>query len=86
MQKLHTLMALPEVAEITVTSDGFFLARQMGDIGFNLFLGQPNPGEIGREYSAGIWAGFTFAERKAVVRAAHRIGVNLRIFLPKRIN
>jgi len=45
---LHELMGCGLYAEITRTSDGFFLGRVEGDIGFNDFLGEPSKEALAR--------------------------------------
>jgi hypothetical protein len=45
---LHDCLGFGRFAEVTVTSDGFFLARDRHDIGFNQFLGGPSPAAIAR--------------------------------------
>lgn len=45
---LHDVLGFGRFAEITMTSDGFFLGRARGDIGFNHFLGQPSDAAKGR--------------------------------------
>ena len=45
---LHDCLGFGRFAEVTVTSDGFFLARDRGDIGFNQFLGQPSRAALDR--------------------------------------
>ena len=45
---LHDLLGFGRFAEITITSDGFFLGRAWGDIGFNHFLGAPSAAAIAR--------------------------------------
>ncbi|MCK4448477.1 MAG: hypothetical protein KAW56_15525 [Candidatus Marinimicrobia bacterium] len=39
---LHEVCGCGQYAEITRTSDGFFLGRLEGDCGFNSFLGKPS--------------------------------------------
>jgi hypothetical protein len=39
----HDVTGCGRFAEVTETSDGFFLGRARGDIGFNEFLAQPSP-------------------------------------------
>ena len=39
---LHDLLGFGRFAEVTQTSDGFFLGRRAGDIGFDVFLGKPS--------------------------------------------
>jgi len=45
---LHDLLGFGRFAETTMTSDGFFLGRRPGDIGFNEFLGWPSEAAIER--------------------------------------
>ena len=45
---LHDCLGFGRFAEVTVTSDGFFLARDRDDIGFNRFLGAPSPAAMAR--------------------------------------
>src|SRR2546428_9665793 len=45
---LHDLLGFGRFAEVTLTSDGFFLGRAWGDIGFNHFLGEPSAVAIAR--------------------------------------
>ncbi len=45
---LHDLLGFGRFAEVTLTSDGFFLGRAWGDIGFNQFLGEPSAAAIAR--------------------------------------
>jgi len=45
---LHDVLGFGRFAEVTETSDGFFLAREHGDIGFNQFLGKPSDAARGR--------------------------------------
>jgi len=39
---LHDILGFGRFAEVTETSDRFFLGRRPGDIGFNAFLGKPS--------------------------------------------
>lgn len=39
---LHDVLGFGRFAEVTETSDRFFLGRRPGDIGFNEFLGKPS--------------------------------------------
>jgi hypothetical protein len=39
---LHDCLGIGKFAEVTMTSDGFFLGRAWGDCGFNYFLGRPS--------------------------------------------
>ena len=45
---LHDLLGFGRFADITITSDGFFLGRRHGDIGYNDFLGQPSNDAVNR--------------------------------------
>ncbi len=86
MRNLMSIMALPGyLVEFTRTSDGFYLARAEGDIGFNVWLGKPNPGRIGKEHSAKSWQRLSFGAQRQVIRCARAKGVVLRVFLPKGV-
>jgi hypothetical protein len=39
---LHDVLGFGRFADVTVTSDGFFMGRKHGDIGYNEFLGKPS--------------------------------------------
>jgi len=45
---LHEVCGCGVYAEITKTSDGFFLGREPGDCGFNAFLGKPSHAALAR--------------------------------------
>ena len=45
---LHDCLGFGRFAEVTRTSDGFFLGRAKGDIGFNHFLGRPSGAALTR--------------------------------------
>lgn len=45
---LHEVCGCGLYAEITQTSDGFFLGRERNDIGFNAFLGTPSSNAMAR--------------------------------------
>lgn len=45
---LHDCLGFGRFAEVTVTSDGFFLGRTREDIGFNHFLGNPSQAALDR--------------------------------------
>ena len=87
MKELMRLMNLPRsFVSFTRTSDGFYLAQELGDIGFNVFLGRPShhPG-FGRDASFSTWRGFTFGQRRRAVCAARRMNMSLRDWLPRQI-
>ena len=56
------------VTDVVRTSDGFYLGRAPGDIGYNVFIGKPSPPHEGpgRERSLALWEGLTVQERNAV--------------------
>lgn len=81
---LMDVMCLGHLQDVMKTSDGFFIGMEYGDIGYNAFLGQPNPGDIGRQFSRGTWQALNFTDQKAVVRVAKAKAIDLRIFLPKK--
>lgn len=79
MTELMRLLHIPRnIADITRTSDGFFLARPVGDIAYNVFLGKPSfhPGP-GKDRSREVWAQLTFTQRKAAVRQSRTFGLSL---------
>ena len=45
---LHDCLGFGRFAEVTLTSDGFFLGRAWNDIGFNHFLGTTSAAAIAR--------------------------------------
>ena len=45
---LHDLLGFGRFAQVILTSDGLFLGRAWGDIGFNEFLGNPSQAAITR--------------------------------------
>lgn len=84
IRDLLTICALPpgRVADVIRTSDGHYLAREVGDCGFNAFLGAPNP-RPRPETTARAWRAFRAGDRRAIVRLARARGVRLRDFLVK---
>ena len=63
------LMSLPRhFVGVTRTSDGFYIAQVEGDVGYNAFLGKPQPVHAGPglDNALRIWAGLSDEERKAV--------------------
>ena len=81
MRNLLRLMSVPadRVAEVTKTSDGFYMARARGDSGFNLFLGRPAPPHDGpgRNTMLRHWVAMTEPERRLVVALAQAKGIDL---------
>ena len=56
------------IADVIRTSDGFYMGRSPGDIGYNVFIGKPNPNEgPGRRRSRAVWEVLTEHERGAVL-------------------
>ncbi len=87
MKRLLDLMNLGPagLAEVMVTSDGFYLGRAKGDCGFNAFLGKPKQGPgPGMNRSVGIWKSLSHYEKRALVLVALRAGVTLRDFLGRK--
>ena len=73
---LLRLMNLPlsRFSGVVRTSDGFYIGREQGDIGYNAFLGNPAPVHDGPglENTLRVWASLSESEREAVVElAAH---------------
>ncbi len=64
------LMSLPvsRFDGVVYTSDGCYIAKAIGDCGYNAFLGKPQPvhNGPGRDQMLETWAGLTPTERKAV--------------------
>lgn len=85
MRELLQVMNLEplQLVAVMVTSDGFYLGRERGDIGFNAFLGMPRPGSFAVSESWRKFRGLNLAGRKGVVRAARASNVRLRTFLPR---
>ena len=42
MDLLHEILGFGRFSQVTETSDGFFLGRPYGAIGFDIFLGKPS--------------------------------------------
>ena len=77
-EALLRLMCLPlsQFDGVCRTSDGFYMAMAKGDIGYNHFLGKPNPPHPGpgRDMMLATWAKLSNDERQAVLSlAAHPI-------------
>ena len=63
------LMNLPSFYDGVVrTSDGHYIAKKAGDLGYNHFLGKPSPVHDGPglQRALSIWEELTPAEREAV--------------------
>ena len=56
------------VEDVVRTSDGFYLGQAPGDIGYNVFIGKPDPVHEGPgvERSRAVWEGLTVQQRNAV--------------------
>lgn len=63
------------LVDVVRTSDGFYIGQKPGDIGYNAFIGKPNPNEgPGRRRSREVWEALTERERVAVrMRCNHPI-------------
>lgn len=71
-RNLLDLMNLQRFAGVVKTSDGYYIARANGDLGYNDFLGRPtapHPGP-GRDAMLRIWNSLSHEERMAVYRLA----------------
>ena len=69
-ENLLRLMCLPlsRYACVVRTTDGYYIAQEHDDIGYNAFLGRPSklhPGP-GLDQTTRTWAGLTDTERLAV--------------------
>lgn len=83
MKELIAVLNLPSsLAAVCRTSDGYYIARAKGDIGFNQFLGAyaPHPGP-GRDRSRQTFRAFTWGQKRAAVKQARKASVPLRTFL-----
>ena len=47
---LHEICGAGHFKDVTVSSDGFFLGMEYGDIGYNIFLGKPSYNSIERTH------------------------------------
>lgn len=70
---LHEIMGFGQFTEVTETSDGFFLGRAKGDIGFNAFLGKPS--EIAKERTRKVYSKLSPAEKTQVDFQIARSGI-----------
>ena len=82
---LLALMNLPskEIARVCRTGDGYYLAQMRGDLGYNHFLGQPNPPHEGpgRDAMLKVWASLGLQERMDVLALAQNPGDGSSILL-----
>jgi hypothetical protein len=73
-EALLRLMNLPPCRfdGVVRTSDGFYLGRVKGDLGYNAFLGKPKPPHPGpgRDLTLNTWGKLTPTERRAVLALA----------------
>ena len=70
---LHDLLGFGRFAEITLTSDGYFLGRAWNDIGFNHFLGQPSAAAIARMQT--LFKKLCKDHQQELLRALHIRGI-----------
>ena len=89
MRNLIDVMNIPHamgVCEITRTPDGFFLGREHGDCGFNLFIGRPSPSHPGpgRDRSRSVFTALNFGAKRRVVALARAHGFDVRDFVGPR--
>lgn len=75
-EAMLTLMSLPlsHFDGVCRTSDGCYLAKAKGDVGYNHFLGKPSKPHAGpgRELMLKTWNSLTVVERAAVLTLAAR--------------
>ena len=78
---LLKLMCIPtsQYQDITKTSDGYYIAQEHGDIGYNAFLGLPKTPHDGpgRDQMLETWAGLSRDERLGVLALARARGIDL---------
>ena len=82
---LLRIMHLPEdVVDVTSDGTGNYLGMLQGDVGYNLYLGKPNPRPQWTTVQL-AWQHWTRNKpyQRAVVNVAKAKGVRLRDFLPK---
>lgn len=84
IDNLMRLMNFPRTmrertADICRTSDGCYLRREVGDIGFNHFLGRPAGPHAGpgRDQMLGAWRALTDGEKRGAIAAAVSRGIDL---------
>ena len=85
LRNLLKIMCLPAsmFVNFTVDSTGNVLAQEIGDIGFNAFMGKPNPQGPGIEWAWNRFRELSMPERRQVIKLACAKGVNLRDFLKR---
>ena len=77
--KLTNLDCL-NLVDLTKTSDGFYLGRKIGDIGFNTFIGKPKPVHSGPglNRSKCTWQSLDDTEKTLVKAIAYNKGISLK--------
>lgn len=75
MRNLLRVLNIPDrmgLVAICRTSDGHYLGQEKGDLGYNVFIGQPAPVHEGPglENTRRIWASLTAEEKVGVRRLA----------------
>ena len=73
---LHELLGLGRFAEVTMTSDGFFLGRLHGQPTFDHFLGQPS--EVARQRTGRLFQGLKPGLQREVLRRLKQSGIDPR--------
>ena len=73
MDLLHDCLGFGRFAEVTVASDGFFLGRAPGDVGFNHFLGQPSRAAVDR--TCQLFARLDEPHRQELIHAVEASGI-----------
>lgn len=79
------LMNLPSgmierIEAIQKTGDGFYLARDKGDIGFNRFIGKPSAPHAGpgRKQMLKVWRSLSDNQKRQAIVTAASMRINLR--------
>ena len=70
---LHDLLGFGRFAEVTLTSDGFFLGRAWNDIGFNHFFGMPSDAALVRTQA--LFKKLCKDHQQELLRAFHIRGI-----------
>ncbi len=70
---IHDCLGMGRFAEVTFTSDGFFLARAHGDCGFNYFLGWPTQQAIIR--AKNLFDKLTPEHQQELIRRLRECGI-----------
>jgi len=81
---LHDLLGFGRYADVTVTSDGFFLGRRHGHMGFNDFLGHPSEAAVTR--TRRLFENLSSESREKVALIFLSKGFPLEFLKPENLN